>query len=114
MSIYRSFINEKCLDSRSGKTAASINLANTSDITGTLELASREEARRAVESAYDAFRAWKSTPAPARGKFVARAGRLMEKRKEELAAAITREEGKTIGEARGEVQRAINVVEFCA
>jgi hypothetical protein len=38
----------------------------------------------------------------------------MEDRKEELAAAITREEGKTISEARGETQRAINVVEFCA
>src|SRR5688500_18927336 len=38
----------------------------------------------------------------------------MEERKEEFAAAITREEGKTISEARGETQRAINVVEFCA
>lgn len=38
----------------------------------------------------------------------------MEERKEELAAAITREEGKTLAEARGELTRAINVVEFCA
>ena len=114
MSVYRSFINGEWLDSKSGKTTPNINPANTSDIIGTIELASREEARSAVESAYDAFRAWKATPAPARGKIVARAGRLMEDRKEELAAAITREEGKTIGEARGEVQRAINVVEFCA
>src|SRR5688500_4105280 len=114
MSIYRSFINGEWLESKSGKTVPNINPANTNDIIGTIELASREEARRAVESAYDAFRSWKATPAPARGKFVARAGRLMEDRKEDLAAAITREEGKTIGEARGEVQRAINVVEFCA
>ncbi|HJS51722.1 MAG TPA: aldehyde dehydrogenase family protein, partial [Pyrinomonadaceae bacterium] len=114
MSIYRSFINGEWLESKSGKTVPNINPANTNDIIGTIELASREEARRAVEAAYDAFRSWKATPAPARGKFVARAGRLMEDRKEDLAAAITREEGKTIGEARGEVQRAINVVEFCA
>jgi aldehyde dehydrogenase (NAD+) len=53
-------------------------------------------------------------PAPARGRIVAKAARLMEERKEELAQAITREEGKTISEARGEAQRAINVVEFCA
>ena len=38
----------------------------------------------------------------------------MEERKEELAQILTREEGKTISEARGELTRAINVVEFCA
>jgi len=114
MSIYRSFINGEWLESKSGKTSPNINPASTNDIIGTIELASRDEARRAVESAYEAFRGWKATPAPARGKIVARAARLMEDRKEELAAAITREEGKTIGEARGEVQRAMNVVEFCA
>ena len=114
MTTFRSFINGSFVDSASGKTAPNINPANTTDVIGTIELASREEARRAVESAYDAFRGWKATPAPARGKFIGRAARLMEDRKEELAAAITREEGKTIGEARGEVQRAINVVEFCA
>ncbi|MDQ3804015.1 MAG: aldehyde dehydrogenase family protein, partial [Acidobacteriota bacterium] len=39
---------------------------------------------------------------------------LLEERKEELAALLTREEGKTLAEARGELQRAINVAEFCA
>ena len=38
----------------------------------------------------------------------------MEAAKEELAATLTREEGKTIGEARGELQRSINVAEFCS
>ena len=38
----------------------------------------------------------------------------MEEHKEELAQILTREEGKTIAEARGELSRAINVVEFCA
>jgi len=114
MSVFRSFVNGEWLESKSGKTSPNINPADTNDVIGNIELASREEARRAVEAAYNAFRGWKLTPAPARGKLVARAARLMEDRKEELAAAITREEGKTIGEARGEVQRAINVVEFCA
>ncbi|MEO8649264.1 MAG: aldehyde dehydrogenase family protein, partial [Acidobacteriota bacterium] len=45
---------------------------------------------------------------------IARAARLMEDRKEELAQILTREEGKTLAEARGELTRAINVVEFCA
>ncbi|MBA2378980.1 MAG: aldehyde dehydrogenase family protein [Blastocatellia bacterium] len=114
MTTYRSFINGEWLRSSSGKTAPNINPANADDIIGTAELATREEARRAVDSAYNAFRDWRRTPAPARGRIVAKAARLMEDRKEDLAAAITREEGKTLAEARGELTRAINVVEFCA
>ncbi len=114
MTTYRSFINGSWIDSTSGKTAPNINPANTNDIIGTIELASRDEARSAVEAAYNAVRGWKRTPAPARGRIVAKAARLMEERREELAAAITREEGKTLAEAHGEVSRAINVVEYCA
>ncbi len=114
MTTFRSFIDGNWIDSTSGRTAPNVNPADIDDTIGMIELASREEARSAVDAAFNAFRDWKHTPAPARGRIVARAARLMEERKEELAAAITREEGKTIGEARGETQRAINVVEFCA
>lgn len=114
MSVFKSFINGSWTDSRPANTIADINPANFNDVIGIAHLATREDARRAVESAFEAFRDWKRKPAPARGKIIAKAARLMEERKEELAAAITREEGKTIAEARGEVARAINVVEFCA
>lgn len=114
MTTYRSFIDGKWLDSASGSSSPNINPANTSDIIGTAQLATRGEARSAVECAYNAFKGWRSTPAPVRGKIIAKAARLMEDCKEELAAAITREEGKIIGEARGELSRAINVMEFCA
>jgi aldehyde dehydrogenase (NAD+) len=114
MTRYRSYINGAWLDSDSGKTAPNIDPSNIGQPIGEIELVSREEARNAVESAYDAFRSWKRTPAPARGRIIAKAARLMEERKEDLAAAITREEGKTLAEARGELTRAINVVEFCA
>lgn len=114
MTIYKSYVNGKWIDSASGKTAENINPANVGDVIGRIQMATREEARSAVEAAFHAFHGWKRTPAPARGRIVAKAARLMEERKEELAAAITREEGKTLAEARGEVSRAINVVEFCA
>jgi aldehyde dehydrogenase (NAD+) len=114
MTIYRSFIGGEWLETTSTRTAPNINPANINDIIGTTELCTREEARRAVESAYDAFKGWKNTPAPARGKIIARAARLMEEHKEELSQLLTREEGKTVAEARGELGRAINVVEFCA
>ncbi|HEX8178712.1 MAG TPA: aldehyde dehydrogenase family protein [Pyrinomonadaceae bacterium] len=114
MKTYRNFINGQWLESTSEQTAPNYNPANTDEVLGTVRLATREEARSAVEAAAEAFRGWRATPAPARGRIVARAARLLEDDKENLAAIITREEGKTLGEARGELQRAINVAEFCA
>jgi aldehyde dehydrogenase (NAD+) len=114
METYRNFIDGAWIESTSSRTAENINPANTDDVIGTMRLATREEARRAVESAAEAFRGWRQTPAPARGRIMARAARLMEDDKENLAAILTREEGKTLSESRGELQRAINVAEFCA
>jgi aldehyde dehydrogenase (NAD+) len=114
MTVYRNFINGEWLESVSGEQLPNINPANTADIIGTIRLSTRDEARKAVESAYNAFKAWKNTPAPTRGKIVARFARLLEENKEEMAQILTREEGKTLSEARGELQRSINVAEFCA
>src|SRR6266487_2630379 len=114
MTTYRNFINGKWIESSSERTVANINPANTDDVVGAVRQATREEAKAAVEAAAEAFRSWRATPAPARGKIVARAARLMDEHKEELAQILTREEGKTIGESRGELQRSINVAEFCA
>src|SRR5215510_3866949 len=114
MNTYRNFINGKWVESISARTASNINPANTDDVLGTVRQATREEARSAVEAAANAFRGWRSTPAPARGRIVAKAARLLEENKEELAQLLTHEEGKTIAESRGELQRSINVAEFCA
>src|SRR5258705_9603522 len=114
MTIYQNFIGGKWVRSGSSKIAQNINPANTEDIIGEIPLATRDEARAAVESAATAFRSWRATPAPARGRIVAKAARLFEDHKEELAQILTREEGKTIAESRGELQRSINVAEFCA
>ncbi len=114
MTIYRNFIGGQWVESTSARTVENINPARIDDVLGTSRLATRDEARKAVEAASDAFRAWRATPAPARGRIVACAARLMEDDKENLARLLTREEGKTIGESRGELQRSINVAEFCA
>ena len=114
MDNYRNFIDGKWIESTSSKTVKNINPANIDDVIGSNRQATREEARAAVEAAAAAFPGWRSTPAPARGKIVARAARLMEEAKEELAQILTREEGKTLSESRGELQRSINVAEFCA
>ena len=114
MDTYRNFINGEWVESESTKTANNVNPANTDDVIGTVKPATRAEAKRAVESAAESFPAWRATPAPARGKIVARAALLFEEHKEELAKILTREEGKTLAESRGELQRSINVADFCA
>ncbi len=114
MNVYRNFIGGQWTESASSETIENINPANTNDVIGTVKLSTRDEARKAVESAYNAFRDWKNTTAPARGRIVAKAARLLEDNKEELAQILTREEGKTIAESRGELARAVNVADFCA
>ena len=114
MDTYRNFIGGEWVTSKSTRTANNLNPADTEDTIGIVRQATREEARAAVEAAADTFRSWRSTPAPSRGKIVARAARLMEDNKEELSQLLTREEGKTIAESRGELQRSINVADFCA
>lgn len=114
MTIYRNFINGEWLESGSSRVVENVNPANTDDVLGTIRQATREEARSAVEAASLAFRGWRATPAPTRGRILARAARLLEDEKENLAQLLTREEGKTISESRGELQRSINVAEFCA
>lgn len=114
MDTYRNFIGGKWIESGSARSVSNINPANINEVIGTVRQATREDARQAVEAAANAFPIWRATPAPTRGKIVARVARLMEQHKEDLAQILTREEGKTIAESRGELQRSINVAEFCA
>src|SRR6195256_6600632 len=114
MDTYRNFIGGKWIESSSSRTVSNTNPADTEDVIGNVPQATREEARAAVEAASEAYQSWRKTPAPARGRIVAKAARLMEEAKEELAQILTREEGKTLSESRGELQRSINVAEFCA
>src|SRR5688500_11685275 len=114
MQTYRNFIAGKWIESTSSKTATNINPANTDETLGTIKQATRDEARAAVEAAIEAFPGWRSTPALDLGKIVAKAARLLEEHKEGLARILTSEEGKTLAESRGELQRSINVAEFCA
>src|SRR5207302_1558819 len=70
------------------------------------------EIDRAVRSAAEALPAWSETPAVERARVMFRFRELMQARFEELAALVTREHGKTIAEARAEMQRGIEMVEF--
>jgi aldehyde dehydrogenase (NAD+) len=90
----------------------STNPARLSDVVGTVGNAGPEVFVRAAEAARAAQGAWAATPAPQRGQVIANVGRLMTANKERLAALVTREIGKPIAEARGEVQEIIDTCDF--
>src|SRR5438093_741825 len=71
-----------------------------------------EEVAAAVAAAEKALPEWAETPAMERVRLLFRYHRLLEAHREELAQLVTRESGKTLDEARGSVQRGIEVVEF--
>lgn len=66
----------------------------------------------AVASALAAFPAWADTPAPRRAQVFFAFKALLESHLDELATLITREHGKVLSDARGEIQRGIEIVEF--
>ncbi len=108
------YVNGQWVQSRSGRTLERRNPANLRDLIGHLPLSTREEMREAIEAAERAREAWRDTPAPARGKIVMRAARLLEEQKDDVARLLTREEGKTVAESLGEIQRSVNIAEFTA
>ena len=78
MTVYRNYIGGEWHESASERTAPNLNPANTDDVLGTVKLSTRDEARRAVEAAAEAFRGWRATPAPVRGRGVGRFARRRE------------------------------------
>ncbi len=112
--LLRNFIDGEWGESVTGRTVDNVNPADTRQVLGKVVRSSREDTLRAVDSAQRAFSSWRRVPAPKRGAIVFDAMRLMIERREEIAQALTREEGKTLGESRGEVQKSINLLEFIA
>lgn len=90
----------------------SLNPANKHDIVGKFANATIDECRQACLNAKKGFEKWKNTPAPIRAGIISNFGKLIEKNKEAISQLITREMGKPIKEARGDVQEAIDTCNF--
>ena len=111
---YQNFIAGEWRNSKSGTTFNSTNPANTDEIVGYFQKSSTADLDEAVAAAHQAQPAWAATPAPERGEVLQRTAVLLEQRREELAALMTREMGKVLKETRGDVQTAIDVAKFIA
>jgi len=105
------FIGGRRVPGASGRSAPVFNPA-TGQQSGSVALASVDDVRAAVASAKQAFPEWAGTTPLRRARILNRFLRILEERTDELAAAITAEHGKVLSDARGEVQRGIEVVEF--
>lgn len=105
------FIEGKHFQGTDKRTQPVFNPA-TGEVTGHVSLAGESEINRAVESAKRAFASWSEIPPIRRARVMNRYLEILNKRKKDLARAITLEHGKILSDAVGEVDRAIDIVEF--
>jgi len=83
----------------------------TAEVLARAPLSTTVDVSKAVEAASSAFGEWRYTPAVSRIQYMFKLKNLLEEHFEELARTITMENGKTLGESRGEMRRAIENVE---
>ena len=95
-----------------GTRTGSVTNPATGAVTGTVALATVEDARAVIDSAAAAFPAWRDTSLAKRTAILFNFRELLNARKQELAEIITAEHGKVVSDALGEVSRGLEVVEF--
>src|SRR5438874_6810298 len=109
----KNYIDGRWVDSASGDAFDDLDPA-TGEIIATATKSTVADIDKAVEAAHRASDAWRLFPAPKRGEILYRAGEIMLRRKDELARDMTREMGKVLAEARGDVQEGIDMTYYTA
>ena len=98
----------------SGEKLQSLNPARPSEVVGTHQKGSAQDARDAVEQAFAYFPTWAETPAEERAEYLFRMADILRDRKYEFDAWLVLESGKTWAEAEADVSEAIDFCEFYA
>ena len=106
---FRHFIAGDWVETDGGTTFESRNPADDRDVVGVFQAGTAADVAKAVRAADQAALLWRRTPAPKRGETLYRFGALLAEHKERLARAMTREMGKVLAEARGDVQEGIDI-----
>jgi aldehyde dehydrogenase (NAD+) len=109
-----SYVNGKWYHPRSTRLVRNLNPADPEDVLAEFPAAEAGDVGAAIEAAQAAFRGWKKTPGPERGRVLWRAADIARQRADEIARTLTREEGKVLKEAKGEVLKGISLLEFYA
>jgi aldehyde dehydrogenase (NAD+) len=111
---YQNFINGEWRSSRSGEWIENRNPADTRDLIGRFPRSTEADVDEAVAAAKAAFDGWRRTPAPRRAEILFRVGEILIRDKQKYTADMTREMGKVLKEAGGDVQEAIDCTYYTA
>jgi len=106
---FQNYINGERVKGRS--TFQTINPANE-EVLAEIAQAETSDVDAAVNAATQAFKSWRLVPAPLYGELLFKVGDILKQKKEELAQLLTRDMGKVIAEARGDIQEAIDMAYF--
>jgi aldehyde dehydrogenase (NAD+) len=112
MTVFGNYINGEWRTS--GKTFEDRNPARKQEVVGLFVKGTAADMEEAAAAAESALPAWSQMAAPARGALLFRIADLLDQRFDSIAAEMTREEGKTLPEAKGETRRAINIFRYFA
>jgi acyl-CoA reductase-like NAD-dependent aldehyde dehydrogenase len=112
MQKYQNFIGGDWAAAKSGSTYQNFNPADKREAVAEYPRSSKEDAADAVAAAQRAFAGWSGITPVARGRVLSKASQILESRKAALAETLTREEGKTLAESTGEVQRTADIFRF--
>ncbi|HWE44415.1 MAG TPA: CoA-acylating methylmalonate-semialdehyde dehydrogenase [Caulobacteraceae bacterium] len=107
----RHFIDGQSVEGKSGRFGDVFN-PNTGEVQARVALATDAEVDAAVKSALAAFEDWQAVNPQRRARVMFEFKRLVEARIEELAELLSSEHGKVIADARGDVQRGLDVIEY--
>ncbi len=110
--IYSNLIGGQWVEARNRKTYQTVNPADIREAVAQYPSSAQADAQEAIAAAQKAFPMWAAMTPIARGRILSKASQLLETRKSELAELLTREEGKTLAESQGEVQRAVDIFRF--
>ena len=106
------FIDGKHVKGTSGRFSDVFNPA-TGEVQAKVPLATKAEVDDAIARAASVQPAWGATNPQRRARVMMKFGALINENMDKLAEAVSREHGKTLPDARGDVQRGLEVVEFC-
>jgi aldehyde dehydrogenase (NAD+) len=101
------FVGGRWVSASTDRTVDDLNPADPADVIAKIPLSTAADAESAIAAAHEAYPAWRAMSPVRRGQLLVKASRLLEERADELARLLTREQGKTLAEARGEVPRVV-------
>ncbi len=105
------FINGKWTEASSGETFNSYNPAN-GEVIGSVQMGGIEDTEKAIRSARDAFHDWTTTNITYRAELLRQYLYRLRKERNALSELVTREVGKTLEESDGEIEDALNLVDY--